>query len=899
MADPTPPGIPREDPPSRYAAFVSYSHLDGVWGRRLHRFLEAYRVPRRLRGSAGRDGPVPTTLHPCFLDREELPSSADLSGNVHAALAQSRTLIVVCSPRSAASRWVDEEVRTFKALGREDRVLCLIVDGEPNATERPGRGRSECFPEAVRHRVGPDGRLTPLRVEPVAADVRSGKDGWRSARLKLVAGVLGIRYGDLRRRDVVRRRWRWALGVAAALLLGGGAFVAWRAQEAVRVREAVAARIGRLTEAGREEVLLGHPGRAAPSLAEARRLGGEGTALRVLLAHALRPLEAEVVRVHDHTGAVNVVRFRPDGQRLLSASDDGTARVFEVPSGRWVATLPHPKGFVRGAEFARSGHRLLTQATDDRARVWDGDAFALLCEVEGEVSTLSPDGTFVATSLRGVPRVFDAATGALRVTLAGTYRHLAALEVSPDGTRIVGSGDRVELEWDATTGAVLSSRPERGGGAAVALRAPDGLRVLVRDGPFAEVRTPSGDAGPVALPGSGAFLTDATYSADGARIAAADTEGGIAVHDAATGQTLHRLSGHRGAVASVRFSPDGAFVASAGVDRTVRLWSLARPLVTALLPGATEGPSVAIFHPDGARVLAVGHRLTAWDVATQRLLSTHDPHAAWGARFVAVSPDGRRVATASEDRTAKVLELATGALVATCTEHGARVLSVAFDPTGTRVVTAGMDHAARVWDARTGAPLLACRSGAGQPSHAVFSPDGTLVAVAASDAITLFDARTGAAIRSLDSGGRGGRFVAFRRDGARIAVAEGDGAGVYAVASGRRLVACEGHRAAVSSVAFAPDGALLVTASSDASAGLFDATTGRPLFFLRGPAGDVLHAAFSPNGRSVVTASGDGTVRVYDVGPHEAGAASAARWVRERGPWKLLDDRLVPADPER
>ena len=61
----------------------------------------------------------------------------------------------------------------------------------------------------------------------------------------------------------------------------------------------------------------------------------------------------------------------------------------------------------------------------------------------------------------------------------------------------------------------------------------------------------------------------------------------------------------------------------------------------------------------------------------------------------------------------------------------------------------------------------------------------------------------------------------------------------------------------------------------------------------------MLHAAFSPNGRSVVTASGDGTVRVFDVGPDEAGAASAARWVRERGPWKLLDERLVPADPER
>src|SRR5258708_5038603 len=119
------------DRPFQYWAFISYSHQDKGWGDRLHRGLETYRVPRRLVGRASRDGSVPKRLFPIFRDREELPTSADLSANINEALKTSRYLIVICSPKSAVSHWVNEEIKSFKALGGEDRVLCLIIDGEP------------------------------------------------------------------------------------------------------------------------------------------------------------------------------------------------------------------------------------------------------------------------------------------------------------------------------------------------------------------------------------------------------------------------------------------------------------------------------------------------------------------------------------------------------------------------------------------------------------------------------------------------------------------------------------------------------------------------------------------------------------------------------------------------
>jgi hypothetical protein len=171
----------QSDPERRYKywAFISYSHADDVWGAWLHKALERYRVPRGLVGRNMADGKVPRGVKPIFRDREELASASSLPQRINEALAQSRHLIIVCSPRSAVSRWVNEEIKTFKKLGREDRVLCLIVDGEPNATDKPDSGTLEAFPQAIRFQVGPDGELTGARAEPIAADARKGKDGKR------------------------------------------------------------------------------------------------------------------------------------------------------------------------------------------------------------------------------------------------------------------------------------------------------------------------------------------------------------------------------------------------------------------------------------------------------------------------------------------------------------------------------------------------------------------------------------------------------------------------------------------------------------------------------------------------------------------------------------------------
>jgi tetratricopeptide (TPR) repeat protein len=204
---------------ARYKAFISYSHTDDKWARWLHRSLESYKPPKHLVGQKTRYGEIPDRLAPIFRDREELPSATDLGGVISEALAQSACQVVICSPAAARSKWVNEEILAYKRLGREDRIFCLIIAGEPNATDLKGRADEECFPQALRFKLAADGTLGVERTEPIAADARDAKDGKANAKIKLIAGMLGVGFDVLRQREL-HRRHRRMMAIAAASIAG-------------------------------------------------------------------------------------------------------------------------------------------------------------------------------------------------------------------------------------------------------------------------------------------------------------------------------------------------------------------------------------------------------------------------------------------------------------------------------------------------------------------------------------------------------------------------------------------------------------------------------------------------------------------------------------------------------
>ena len=207
------------DATPHYQAFLSYSHTDSADADWLHKAIERFSVPNGLVGQVTANGTVPRSLSPIFRDRHELAASSDLGQTIRLALKQSRFLIVLCSPAAAQSRWVNEEILTFKKLHGDRRVLAAIVGGEPWASEMAGREEEECFPPALRQKYDRRGHATGERAEPIAADLREDRDGREAGKLKLVAGMLGLGLDDLVQREQQRRQKRLTY-VAAASLAG-------------------------------------------------------------------------------------------------------------------------------------------------------------------------------------------------------------------------------------------------------------------------------------------------------------------------------------------------------------------------------------------------------------------------------------------------------------------------------------------------------------------------------------------------------------------------------------------------------------------------------------------------------------------------------------------------------
>jgi tetratricopeptide (TPR) repeat protein len=206
------------DAGQRYWAFLSYSHQDRRWAGWLRRGLENWTVPSRMVGIQTPAGCAPRRFRPVFRDREELAASAQLGEPIRDALRDSAWLIVICSPAAARSAWVSEEISQFKLLHGEERVLAVIVAGEPFASDHPGAAAGECFPKALTSPLRAD-KEGGTRIEPAAADARPGKDGRRGALLKLLSGMLGVSLDQLVRREARRRQQRLLILTAASLAL--------------------------------------------------------------------------------------------------------------------------------------------------------------------------------------------------------------------------------------------------------------------------------------------------------------------------------------------------------------------------------------------------------------------------------------------------------------------------------------------------------------------------------------------------------------------------------------------------------------------------------------------------------------------------------------------------------
>jgi WD40 repeat protein len=584
-----------------------------------------------------------------------------------------------------------------------------------------------------------------------------------------------------------------------------------------------------------------------------------------------QPLASAVLR--GHRGPVRAAALSADGTRVVTASRDGTARVWRADGTGLPQVLAGHGGEVLATAFSPDGRRVVTASVDRTARVWwvEGSAGPeVLAGHMGEVvaAAFSPDGERVVTASRdGTARVWRTDGTGLPVVLRGHEQGVVTAAFSPDGERVVtASRDGTARVWRADGRGELAVLPHPGDVRA-AVFSPDGARVATAsvDG-SARVWHADGQGEISHLLSDSGFVNAVAFSPDGALLVSAHADGTLRLWRADGKGGWMRLAGHGAEILAMAFSPDGRWVMTASRDGTARVRRTDGEGQPVDLLGHTDEVLSAGFSSDGEQVVTASRDGTArvwqWRVQPQALTLVRRAGAVQAVTF---SPRGDLLATAHADGTARVWRLSNTVDKVLLKGHGAELRTVAFSPEGELVVTASNDGTARVWRADGQGEPVVLNGHTGRVVTASFGPDETRVVTASWDGTALVWRADGRGEPVVLRGHTEFlRSAAFSPDGEHVVTASDDGTARVWRADGQgEPVVLRGHTSRVVAAAFSPEGTRVVTASDDGTARVWRADSQGEPVVLRGHDQAVVSAEFSPDGAQVLTASQDKTVRVW------------------------------------
>jgi len=655
---------------------------------------------------------------------------------------------------------------------------------------------------------------------------------------------------------------------------------------------------------------------AVPVLSDAATWPAESAGAEALAANR------EMTILRGHQSQVFSVAFAPLGDRLASAGQDGTVRLWNAITGVQIGEpmLGHDGG-VTSIAFAPDGEHLASAGEDSTVRIWGVVTRTQIGEPlrghEGTVTSIAfaPDGERLASAGDdGTVRLWSTVTRAqIGEPMRGHRDHVNAVAFSPDGGRLASAGEDGTVRlWNAATRTQIGSPIYVGDERATAIAfAPAGdLIAFFVDGKLllwdVATSSPSGQE----LRNEWNWVFSLAFERRGERLAAVNSDGRLQIWDTAS-RTLIGAWGREswGLLTSVAFAPQGARLAFAGSDGTIRLWDATEraPFGEPIVRHTGRVLEVA-FAPQSRRLASVGADGTVqlWDAASNPQVG--EPMRGNGGQTYSVSfsPEGSHLAVANEDGTVRLWDAARRSQVGDPIRgHDGAVYSVAFADGAGRLASAGADGTVRLLDATTqsqiGEPM---RGHQGAINSIAFAAGGERLASAGVDGtVRLWDTVTRMQIGEPMRGHQGAVYsVAFADGGGRFASAGVDGTVRLWDADTQSQIGepMRGHQGAVHSIAFAAGGERLASAGADGTVRLWDAATQSQFAELAGGhTGAVIWVAFAPGGDRMASAGEDGTVRLWAVYKTRAHLMQAAEAALVRCPSRRQRVALALADPTR
>ncbi len=594
-----------------------------------------------------------------------------------------------------------------------------------------------------------------------------------------------------------------------------------------------------------------------------------------------------------HTAAVTDLAFDPRGTRVVSGADDGTVRIWDLPTRTAAHVLDTDSGesgggggavafLADGAQVASFGRR-----RNARIQTWNASTGDLASRLPLESTAvyalaIAPDG---ARAALGAPdstiHIVDARSGAVTGRLVGHGATVRALAFAADGRLLAsGSEDRTVRVWSLDAARLLATSQPCAHTVHATAFAPDGTEVVagLEDGTILRLLAADGSQRGRMAGHSGAVYALA-YGASGRRLASASFDKTVRQWDPARDEPIAVLLGHDHPVRSVAWSADGTRIASGSEDATIRIWDASRPGAIVVHAGADEDLTAVAF-PGGDRIVVGGswpgtiELVAASTGATiAKVEGPQDTVAA-----LASAPQGDGFAVGYKDEcSVRVFDPATGALGEPCLGHEASVTAIAYRRDGKRLASASDDKTVRIWDIATRTMVGMPLPHAAPVSHVAFARDDNRLATCARDgSARVFDADTGAVLTTIAGRGIPLRALAFSPDGTRLALGDAQGR-VHLVdaGSGAEITTLVGHDQEITALAFAPDGTRLATGADDATVRVWDVAAGRLLLTLRGHRAPVTGVAFSGDGDRLASTSQDNSLRVWRAGPSSSGPSSS------------------------